>query len=208
MFFFKLLRRSISILLLLIVIIPLFVALQIWSTASNSVPKKSDAIVVLGAAQFNGRPTPVLQKRINEAYRIYFAGFAPRIITVGGGAPGDASTEAAASYNSLVMKKVSKRDLFKVPIGRDTMTSTLAYIALMKLQHWTSVIIVTDPFHCYRAMAMAKQVGITTSCAPAKSEEKLLSTTGIRYLIRETGAYLAYRTADRVGIHLSDHLKK
>jgi uncharacterized SAM-binding protein YcdF (DUF218 family) len=207
-FVIKLLRRLISILLLLIVIIPLFVALQIWSTASKSDPKKSDVIVVLGAAQFNGRPTPVLQKRIDEAYRIYAAGLAPIIITVGGGAPGDVSTEAAASYNSLVKKKVPKPNLFKVPIGRDTLTSTLAYIALMKLHHWTSVIIVTDPFHCYRAMAMAKQIGITTSCAPAKSEGKLLSTTGIRYLIRETGAYLAFQTADRVGIHLSDHLKK
>ena len=207
MFIFKIVRRAISALLLLIVIIPLFVAFQIWSTANSATPKKSDVIVVLGAAQFNGKPTPVLQARIDQAFKVYKGGDATQIISVGGGAPGDATTESMSSYRSLMTKKVPKSHLIEIPVGRDTLSSTVAYVATMKVHGWKSAIIVTDPFHCYRAMAMAQDLGVSTSCAPAKSTSGLLSGTGIRYLIRETGAYLAYKTADRIGIHLSDHLK-
>ncbi len=207
MFIFKIVRRAISALLLLIVIIPLFVAFQIWATGNSATPKKSDVIIVLGAAQFNGKPTPVLQSRIDQAYKVYESGAASRIISVGGGAPGDATTEAMSSYRSLMAKNVPRARLIEIPVGRDTLSSTVAYVATMKLHKWKSAIIVTDPFHCYRAMAMAQDLGVSASCAPAKSTSGLLTGTGIRYLIRETGAYLAYKTADRIGIHLSDHLK-
>jgi vancomycin permeability regulator SanA len=208
MFIFKILSRVLSIILLIVIVVPLFVSYQIWSTANSTAIEKSDVIVVLGAAQFNGQPTPVLRQRINQAYLIYNEKWAPRIITVGAGAPGDASTEGATSYRSLVTKGVSKSHLTNLPIGRDTLSSTVAYMAYLKIHHLKSVIIVTDPFHCYRAIAMAKDLGAKAICSAAKNGSKLLSSTGIRYLIRETGAFLAYKTVDRIGIHLSDHPTK
>ena len=208
MFLFKLLRRAFSIVGLLIIIIPIFISYQIWNTGNSAKAVKSDVIVVLGAAQFNGRPTPVLQGRIDEAFRIYKFGYSKRIITVGAGAPGDRTTEAMSSYLSLVSKKVPKNRLTDIPIGRDTLTSTAAYVAVMKAHTWTSVIIVTDPLHCYRAVSMAQDLGVSATCSPAKSLVPIFSVSGIKYLVRETGAYLAYKTTNRIGIHLSDHLTK
>ena len=68
------------------------------------------------------------------------------------------------------------------------------------------VIIVTDPFHCRRAMTMANDLGAVASCSPVKSGPAALANSGKRYLIREAGAYLAYVSLGRRGIHISDHL--
>lgn len=206
-FLFKFAKRLITIIVLLIIVVPLFIASQIWTTGTTSHPVKSDVIVVLGAAQFNGTPTPVLQLRIDKALEIYRSGLAGKIMTVGGGAIGDRTTEAQSSARALRQEGVLAKNLVVVPVGRDTLTSTKNYVAEMKQRGWKSVIVVTDPFHCYRAISMAKDLGVSASCAPDKGQSNLWSSAGAKYVIRETGAYLAYKTIDRFGIHLSDHLK-
>ena len=208
MFLFKILRRILGAIALLIIIIPLYVASQIWWTAHHPSIKQSDAIVVLGAAQDNGKPTAILAERITQARLMYESGIAPLIITVGGGQKGDLSTEAAASSNSLVHQRVPRNHIVTLPIGKDTLTSTVAYVSYMKMHHLTSVIIATDPYHCYRAMAEAGHLGITATCAGAQSGPGSLKATGLRYIFRETAAYLAYETVGRFGIHLSDQIKK
>ena len=207
-FLFKIFRRIFAIVVLLIIVVPLYVASQIWWTAHHPSIKKSDAIVVLGAAQDNGKPTPVLAARITQARLAYESGLAPLIITVGGSQKGDLSTEAAASAHSLSQQGIKGSRIIVLPLGTDTLTSTVAYVSYMKLHHLTSVIISTDPYHCYRAMAEAKNLGITATCAAVQTGPGSLGSTGLRYLIRETGAYLAYETVGRFGIHLSDQIKK
>ena len=86
---FKIAKRVITTLLLLAIIIPLFVAYQIWNTGHSAVPAKSDAIVVLGAAQYNGIPSELLAVRIQDARLLYENGMAPKIITVGTALKGD-----------------------------------------------------------------------------------------------------------------------
>ncbi len=208
MFLFKILRRTLAALSVVIVIVPLYVAGQIWWSAHHSLMKKSAAIVVLGAAQDNGKPTPILAERITQARLAYESGLAPLIITVGGGQKGDLSTEAAASRNSLIAQHIPSKRVVALPIGKDTLTSTVAFVSYMKLRHLTSVIIATDPYHCYRAMTEAHDLGITATCAPAQSGPGSLKATGLRYIFRETAAYLAYETIGRFGIHLSDQIKK
>ena len=78
----------------------------------------------------------------------------------------------------------------------------------MKAKGYKSVIIVTDAYHCYRAIAMAGDLGVKATCSPAKTGPASVEKTNWRYIARETGAYLAYKTADRFGIHLSDQNKK
>ncbi len=169
--------------------------------------KKSDAIVVLGAAQDNGAPTAILAERIATARTDYEAGLAPLIITVGGGQKGDLSTEAASSRKSLIAQRIPQSHIVAIPIGKDTLSSTIAYVTYMKLRNMKSVIISTDPYHCYRAMAEARGLGISATCAPVQSGPGSLKSTGLKYIIRETGAYLAYETVGRFGIHLSDQIK-
>lgn len=206
MFIFKILRKVISALLLIAIVVPLFTLGKTWYAAHNSTIQKSDAIVVLGAAQFNGRPSAVLRARLVEAERVYSLGYAPLIITVGAGAPGDRTTEAASSRAWLLSHGIKASALIAIPKGRDTLVSTRGYIAEMKSKGLHTVIIVTDPYHCLRAMTMATDLGAKSSCSPVRTGANSLLHANFHYLVRETGAYLAYVTLGRRGIHLSDHL--
>ncbi len=206
MFIFKFIRRLISFVLLLIIVIPLYVAGSIWYSARNSTPIKSDVILVMGAAQFDGRPSEILQSRLTESLKIYKAGFAPKIYTVGSGAPGDRTTEAAASRAWLIENGVKRSNISSLAKGRDTLESTKAYAQAMKKAKLTSVVIVTDPYHCYRSMKMAKDLGLIPSCAPVETGPASVTNSGYKYLARESGAYLAYITVGRLGIKLSDRL--
>ena len=202
MFIFKLIRRVISFVLLLVIVIPLYAAGSIWYTAKNSTAEKSDVILVMGAAQFDGRPSEVLLARLDQTKSIFKAGLAPRIYTVGGGAPGDRTTEAAASRTWLINNGISKKNILAIAKGRDTLSSTKAYVEQMRKAKFSSVVIVTDPYHCYRAIKMAKDRGIKSTCSAVESGPA--ANSGIKYLARETGAYLAYVTVGRLGIKLSD----
>ncbi len=206
MFLFKVLRKIISAILLIAIVVPLFTLGRTWIAAHNSTIRKSDVIVVLGAAQFNGRPSSALKARLVEAKRIYALGFAPMIITVGAGAPGDRTTEAASSKAWLLSHDIQASAIVAIPKGRDTLVSTQSYIAEMKRKGFHSVIIVTDPYHCLRATTMANDLGAKSLCSPVRTGANSLSRINLHYLIRETGAYLAYVTLGRRGIHLSDHL--
>lgn len=207
MFLFKILRRLLSFLLLLIFVVPLYIASNIWWTAHHARPVASQAIVILGAAEDNGTPTPLLAERISDAEAAYKLGLAPMIIAVGAGQKGDVFTEASASYRTLRSQGLPAKRLVEIPIGQDTLSSTLAYAAYMKLHGLRSVIISTDPYHCYRAIAEAQDLGLKASCSPVQNGPGSLKSTGIHYIVRETGAYLAYKTVGQFGIHLSDQVK-
>jgi len=204
--FFKIIRRVIAAVLLIVIAVPLYALGVTWQAANNPLTRKGDVIVVLGAAQLNGRPGEVLEARLQEAKRIYELGLAPQIITVGAGAPGDRTTEAASGKYWLSKNGVKSRYVTSLEVGRDTWVSTENYVKFMKVKDWNDVIIVTDPFHCRRAMTMANDLGVVATCSPVKTGPNSLEKSGKRYLVRETGAYLAYVTLGRRGIHISDHL--
>jgi len=206
MIFFKIIRRVIAAILLIVIAVPLYALGVTWQAANNTLTRKGDVIVVLGAAQLNGRPGEVLEARLEEAKRIYDLGLAPHIITVGAGAPGDRTTEAASGKYWLSTNGIKSKKITALEVGRDTWVSTENYVKFMKVKKMKNVIIVTDPFHCRRAMTMANDLGAVASCSPVKSGPNTLENSGKRYLIREAGAYLAYVSLGRRGIHISDHL--
>jgi uncharacterized SAM-binding protein YcdF (DUF218 family) len=206
MIFFKIIRRVIAAILLVIIAVPLYAVAVTWHAANNPLTRNGDVIVVLGAAQLDGRPGEVLQARLDEAKRIYDLGLAPRIITVGAGAPGDRTTEAASGKYWLTTNGVKSKNVTALEVGRDTWVSTENYVKFMKLMEMKDVIIVTDPFHCRRAMTMANDLGVVATCSPVQTGPNSLDNSGKRYLIRETGAYLSYVSLGRRGIHISDHL--
>jgi uncharacterized SAM-binding protein YcdF (DUF218 family) len=206
MIFFKIIRRVIAAILLIVIAVPLYALGVTWQAANNTLTRKGDVIVVLGAAQLNGRPGEVLEARLEEAKRIYDLGLAPHIITVGAGAPGDRTTEAASGKYWLSTNGIKSKKITALEVGRDTWVSTENYVKFMKVKKMKNVIIVTDPFHCRRAMTMANDLGAVASCSPVKSGPNTLENSGKRYLMREAGAYLAYVSLGRRGIHISDHL--
>lgn len=204
---FKLFRRIIAALLALVIAIPGYALFMTWKSAHHPPFRTSaDVIVVPGAAQLNGAPGDVLLARLQEAKRIADLGYAPLIITVGSGAPGDRTTEAASGKYWLTRHGISKKKVIALPTGRDTLTQTKTYISEMRSRKIYNVIIATDPYHCQRAMTMANDLGAVATCSPVQSGPNNLENSRSRYLIREAGAYLAYITLGRRGIHVSDHL--
>ena len=206
MFLFRWIRRTITIILILALLGPAYGISQVWRAANNPVVRQADVIVVLGTAQLNGKPGDALEARLVEAQRIYKLGYAPSIITVGAGAPGDRTTEAASGKYWLRNNGVPSKKITAVEEGRDTLASTKAYAAVMKKRYVSDVIIVTDPFHCARAIKMANDQGVLGTCSPVQTGPNTLDNSGYRYLLREAAAYLAYITVGRRGIHVSDHL--
>jgi vancomycin permeability regulator SanA len=179
---------------------------KVYQSAHNPIVRNADVIVVLGTAQLNGRPGEALEARLEEAKRIFDLGYAPTIITVGAGAPGDRTTEAASGKKWLRSSGISSKKIIAVEIGRDTLTSTKAYVEEMKKKMVSDVIIVTDPYHCARAMVMANDEGVVSTCSPVTGGPNSLAKSSYRYLLREAGAYIAHITVGRRGIQISDHL--
>jgi uncharacterized SAM-binding protein YcdF (DUF218 family) len=196
----------ISLIVILALIGPAYGVSQVWRAAKNPVVREADVIVVLGTAQLNGKPGDALEARLIEAKRIYELGYAPIIITVGAGAPGDRTTEAASSKYWLRTHGIPAKKIIAIEEGRDTLVSTKAYATVMKKRYVSDVIIVTDPYHCKRAITMANDQGIVSTCSPVQTGPNTIENSGYKYLLREAGAYLAYITAGRRGIQISDHL--
>ena len=206
MFLFRWLRRTLTLIIIIALIAPGYAATKVWRAAQNPIVRSADVIVVLGTAQLNGVPGAALEARLIEAKRIFDLGLAPSIITVGAGAPGDRTTEAASGKAWLYSHGVQKSKITAIEVGRDTLVSTKAYAAVMKKRMVSDVIIVTDPFHCQRAMTMANDQGVVSTCSPVRTGPNTMSQSGFKYLMREAMAYLVYITVGRRGIRISDHL--
>ena len=203
---FKLIRRLITLVLAIAIAVPGYAIFVTWNAAHHPTIRSAEVVVVPGAAQLNGAPGDVLLARLQEAKRLYSLGFAPLIITVGSGAPGDRTTEAAAGAYWLRHNGVKRSAIISIPSGRDTRTQTIAYVAEMKKHNLTNVVIATDPYHCNRTITMAEDLGAIASCSPVQEGPNSLKNSRLRYLAREAGAYLAYITLGRRGINISDHL--
>jgi uncharacterized SAM-binding protein YcdF (DUF218 family) len=178
----------------IVVLTPVAVGLRIWYQARQDETPRSDAIIVLGAAQYNGKPSPTLEYRLRHALALYKKGIAPAIVTVGGKQPGDNFTEADSGKKWLVAEGgVPTAKVVSVPVGNDTLESLKAVGKQFKKLHWRSAIIVTDPWHSLRAKKMAGDNGISAAASPTRSGPSVQTRdTQLHYIERETGGYLSY----------------
>lgn len=204
MIFFKLIFKAIAFLLALIIAIPLISTARVWWTGIHPAEGNAKYAVVLGAAQLNGRPGAVLTARLSQARELYKSKRVEKIITVGFSQPGDRTTEAKAGAAWLRARGVAKNDVIIVSAGVDTYTSTVAYARKVP-DKTEQIFVVTDPWHCLRAVTMARDLALRATCVPVEKGPNTLENASSRYLLREAGAYLAYITLGRRGIHLSDH---
>ena len=190
-------RRLLTALLVVVLLLVGGTATSIWWVARQDDRPRSDAIVVLGASQFDGRPSSVFKARLQHARRLYENGIAPRVITVGGGRPGDRTTEAEAGAAFLEARDVSA---VAVPEGRNTLQSLQAAEALMQEEGWETAVLVTDPWHSLRSRTMARDVGIDAETSPTRAGPSVRTRdTQIRYIARETVALLYYKALGRSG---------
>jgi uncharacterized SAM-binding protein YcdF (DUF218 family) len=169
-------------------------ALAIWWNARQDSRPSSDAIVVLGTAQYNGVPSSFFEARLEHAIALYQDGVAPVIVTVGGKVDGDEFTEAEAGRAYLADAGVPVDALLAVEEGVDTLQSMRVVGAAFDERGWSSAVLVTDPWHAMRAQRMAEDAGMEAESSPTRQGPAVQTrATQFRYILRETAAYLLYR---------------
>jgi vancomycin permeability regulator SanA len=182
-------------------------AFRIWQYGRIDDRDHADVILVLGAAQYNGDPSSILQARLNHAKTLYDEGVASQIVTVGGRQPTDKYTEAQAGDIYLSQNGVPNDRITEVNTGNDTLTSLQAAAIVLKAHGWGTAVLVSDPWHMFRSETMAEASGIHAWTSPTHSGPAVQTrSTQLRYIFRETAALLYYRVtkapADDVGTGL------
>jgi uncharacterized SAM-binding protein YcdF (DUF218 family) len=145
-----------------------------------------DAIVVLGAAQYNGRPSPVLRARLNHALHLFREGHAPRIIVTGGMGRGDTTSEATVGRRFLVSHGVPAEAVIVQAQGRSTQASMTAVGEWLEQEKLRQVLLVSDPFHMFRLRMEARRTNLEAYTSP--TEDSPISDNPVlelRYLFAE-----------------------
>jgi uncharacterized SAM-binding protein YcdF (DUF218 family) len=191
----SLIGRALAAAVLAVVLLVASTALAIWWTARQDARPRSDAIVVLGSAQYNGVPSSIFEARLEHALRLWKDDVAPVVVTVGGKKAGDQFTEAEAGRDYLAHAGIPTDSLLAVPEGVDTLESMRVVGDAFRERGWSRAVLVTDPWHAMRAERMAEDSGIEAESSPTRQGPAVQTrTTQFRYILRETAAYLVYRT--------------
>jgi uncharacterized SAM-binding protein YcdF (DUF218 family) len=178
--------RAVLVLFSLLLAYVVITYVQVYRASTHDGAREADAIIVLGAAQYDGRPSPVLQARLDHALELYEAGLAERIVLTGGRQEGDRFTEATAGYNYLRERGVPDEALLKEVDGTSTWDSLRASARFLLSRDLSEVVLVTNDYHAYRVEAIAEEIGLDATVSPTDSE--LTGTEQIRQLLRETAA--------------------
>lgn len=144
----------------------LVVAIALYGKRDEA--RHADAIVVLGAAQYNGRPSPVLEARLRHAVDLYRRGLASTLIVTGGQAPGDTVSEAVVSLRWARKEGVPARAILATS-GMTTRESMRDVARLMKERGMREAILVSDPFHMLRLKLLAKEMGLRGLTSPTRT---------------------------------------
>lgn len=139
---------------------------QVWTASRRDAAQPAQAIVVMGAAQYDGRPSPVLKARLDHAAGLYAADLAPIIVLTGGRAPGDRFTEASAAAAYLRGEGVPDANLRLETQGRNSWQSLAATARFLLAEDITDVVLVTSPYHALRVEHIASEVGLDGHASP------------------------------------------
>jgi uncharacterized SAM-binding protein YcdF (DUF218 family) len=204
-------RRPVGrIVLVLLALLVLYIAVtfvQVYRASRHDGAREAEAIVVLGAAQYDGTPSPVLKGRLDHAYDLWERGLAPVIVTTGGRQAGDRYTEATAGYNYLRARGVPDEALLKEVGGTSTWEELAASARFLRQSDITDVLLVSDSYHALRLEAIAEELGLEAAVSPAESG--LSGGEEARALVRETGAVavgrlIGFRRLVRIDDAISD----
>ncbi len=143
--------------------------LQVWRTAQQDEATPADAIVVLGAAQWRGRPSPVFRARLNHAIHLYQAGYAPLLITTGGHGPDPQFTEGGVGAAYAQAMGVPAEALLSEQVGGTTHESMIEVAALARTHGLRRIIVVSDPFHIARIETIARGLGLEAFGSPTRT---------------------------------------
>ena len=165
---------------------------QVWVVGRSDQARNVDAIVVMGVAQYDGRPSPQLQARLDHVLALWGTGITQLVITTGGNQPGDRFTEARASADYLIAGGVDETLIAMEDLGSTSLQSLHGVAEIMKSRNLESVLIVTDPYHALRSRLIAQDLGLVAYVSPTPSST-VRGNTELRRMINEgLGVSVAY----------------
>ncbi len=166
---------------------------RIWQQGATDEQRPADAIVVLGAAQYDGRPSPVFEARLRHAVELWDAGLAKAFVVTGGKLPGDRTTEAAVAREYALAHGVPASAIFGEDKAHNTLDSLVAVADELHRRGLRTAVMVSDPTHMLRVLRISKDLGIeaygspTTTSPVAADPVKRAQAT-----IHELGALSVY----------------
>lgn len=177
---------------------PVWLAFQVWEQSRDDEVHAADAIVVLGAAQYDGTPSPVFKARLDQAVYLYGEGLAPTIVLTGGKRPGDRFTEAEAGANYLAEQGIPAEVILRETAGRTTLESLRSVRAIADEHGIDSLLLVSDPMHSERVKRMAADLGFEAWVSWASYQNLQRSRlTKAKELVREVASIIVYEFLGR-----------
>lgn len=181
-------RQLVRVAAVIVALMVLYVAanfVSVWWASTRNQTGKVQAIVVLGAAQYNGVPSADLAARLSHALTLYRDGVAPVVVVTGGKAPGDRFTEAETGADWLAARGVPQNDILREVDGRDTWESLDATAAFLHRRGIRTVVLVSDPFHDERLKLIADEVGLKPHLSPTTTSP-IHGFSLVPYYVKET----------------------
>jgi len=170
-----------------------YAAYRIWDQGNRDERTPADAIVVMGAAQYDGRPSPVFAARLDHAIELYHDGVAPRLIVTGGKREGDRTTEAASARSYAIEHGVPENAILSEDASRTTLQSIRRVAALMRDKDIGSAVFVSDPSHMLRVLRMASDEGIAGYGSPTRTSPLERDPVArVDAIVHELGALAVY----------------
>ena len=160
---------------------------QVWLTSRRDRARPAQAIVVLGAAQFDGRPSEVLRARLDHAVGLFRRKLAPVIVVTGGRQPGDRFTEATASADYLHTQGIPESAIRREVSGRSSWESLAAAASFLHADGIDQVLLVSDPFHSLRLESIAGELNLEGWASPTRTSP-IHGATEAKFLARESVA--------------------
>ena len=168
---------------------------QVWWVGRSDQARAVDAIVVLGVAQYDGRPSPQLQARLDHTLELLLEGASPLVITTGGNQPGDRFTEAEASANYLIQGlgiDYQATEILQENSGSTTRESLIGVRDIMQSRGLHSVLIVTDPYHSLRSRLIAQDLGLIAYVSPTRTSPLRGASAVSRHVREALGVAVAH----------------
>ena len=190
---FRLARKLLGFGLLVLLVYLAVTLTQVWLASRRDDAQQAEAIVVFGAAQYNGRPSPVLRARLDHAAALYEDDLAPTIVVTGGQQPGDRTNEATASAAYLRREYgIPDEDILREVSSENSWQQMASAANELRKRDKEQVILVTDPFHAARVQAMAEELGLDSHVSPTRTSP-IGGTRELKHFARETVAVAAGR---------------
>lgn len=161
--------------------------------ANKDESQKADAIVVFGAAEYAGHPSPVYRARLDHAYTLFREGMAPLVVTTGGGAQDPHFTEGGVGRDYLVSRGVPDRNIIAETQSNDTSESAVRVANIFRENGLHTCLAVSDSYHMFRVKQMLGRQGITVYASPRPDSRLPGRWERIRLKLREVMSYTAWK---------------